>query len=256
MVSVNSEDDDGVERLANGYVRFRNLATNLGISGLSDVGLAQALTHRSYCAEHPGVSSNERLEFLGDSVLGAVVGKYIFDTFSTFEEGELTKLRASVVSAHNLGTVARSIDLGNYLLLGRGEEASGGRNKNSILSDALEAVLGAIYLELGFDEAERVILMLMRSQIEEFAEGPGYSDFKSRLQELLAQLAMTPPQYELEWSGPDHARVFRATVRVADVVLGTGSGSSKKLAEQEAAQNALRVVGPAQAADQDFRSPG
>ncbi|TAN29701.1 MAG: ribonuclease III [Actinomycetota bacterium] len=207
--------------------------------------MTQAATHRSYCAEHPGVSSNERLEFLGDSILGLVVGKYIFQTFTSFEEGELTKLRASVVSSQNLSKVARSIGLGGILLLGRGEEASGGREKNSILSDSLEAVMGIVYLELGFAAAERLILSLIKPEIEAHALGPGHSDYKSRLQELLAQMAMKPPVYDVDWSGPDHARVFQATVRVESGVLGSGTGSSKKLAEQRAAEDALEFLSDA-----------
>ncbi len=218
------------------------LIEKLGIAGMSRSGLTQAVTHRSYCAEHPGVSSNERLEFLGDSILGLIVGKYIFTTFSSFEEGELTKLRASVVSSQSLSKAARSIGLGEILLLGRGEEASGGRDKNSILSDSLEAVMGIVYLELGFAAAERLVLSLVKPEIEVHAHDPGLADFKSRLQELLAQMAMKPPTYEVDWSGPDHARVFEATVKADGKVLGRGTGSSKKLAEQRAAEDALEVI--------------
>ncbi len=226
-----------------------DLVEKLNITGISRTGLTQAVTHRSYCAEHQGVSSNERLEFLGDSVLGLVVGKYIFTTFSAFEEGSLTKLRASVVSSYTLSKVARSIGLGQILLLGRGEEASGGREKNSILSDSLEAVMGIVYLELGFVAAERLILFLLRPEIQAHANGPGYSDFKSRLQELLAQLGMKPPIYEVDWSGPDHARVFSAAVKADGTVLGAGTGSSKKLAEQRAAEHALELLATAQRDD-------
>lgn len=231
-------NSDGMMNSANQY----QLITRLGISAISHDGLRLALTHRSYCAEHEGVNSNERLEFLGDSVLGAIVGRFIFEEFAEFEEGELTKLRASVVSAQNLSKVAREIGLGQSIILGKGEEASGGREKNSILADALEAVFGAIYLELGFGEAERVILMLMKPHIETYSKGPGFFDFKSRLQELLAQLSMGPPVYEVTWNGPDHARVFHATVKVDLKVLGIGSGSSKKMAEQFAAEDTLRLL--------------
>ncbi len=218
------------------------LVAKLGIAEISRAGIAQAVTHRSYCAEHPGVSSNERLEFLGDSILGLVVGKYIFKTFTSFEEGEMTKLRASVVSSYTLSKCARSIGLGQMVLLGRGEEVSGGREKNSILSDSLEAVMGIVYLELGYADAERVILSLIKPEIEAHATGPGYSDFKSRLQELLAQTGMRPPVYEVDWSGPDHARVFQAVVKTDGRVLGGGRGSSKKLAEQRAAEDALGLL--------------
>lgn len=218
------------------------LIERLGILGISRASLTQAVTHRSYCAEHSGTTSNERLEFLGDSILGLVVGKYIFMSFSSYEEGELTKLRASVVSSHTLSKVARSIGLGEFLLLGRGEEASGGRDKNSILSDSLEAVMGMVYLELGFAAAEKLVLTLLKPEIEAHALDPGLADFKSRLQELLAQVSMKPPFYEVDWSGPDHARVFRATVKVDGTIFGRGNGSSKKLAEQRAAEDALETL--------------
>lgn len=219
-----------------------DLVSLLSIEGVSREGLIQALTHRSYCAEHIGVSSNERLEFLGDSILGVVVGKYVYDAFPDFEEGALTKLRSSVVSAQILAQVARAINLGAILQLGKGEEASGGREKNSILSDALEAVMGVVYLELGFTAAEKLILGLLEREIMARAEGPGYSDFKSRLQEYLAQMSLQPPSYDLVWSGPDHARVFEAKVSVDGAIIGVGTGSSKKSAEQQAAHKALDAL--------------
>ncbi|NNN19214.1 MAG: ribonuclease III [Acidimicrobiaceae bacterium] len=234
---------DGVQ--AQSDRALADLIHRLEIDGISKSGMTQAVTHRSYCAEHPGTASNERLEFLGDSILGLVVGKYIFETFSAFEEGELTKLRAAVVSSHNLSKVARSIGLGQILLLGRGEEASGGREKNSILSDTLEAVMGIVYLELGFSASQRLILSLIMPEIEAHAHGPGYSDFKSRLQELLAQISMPPPVYDVGWSGPDHARLFEAVVSVDGRILGSGTGSSKKLSEQRAAENALDFLATA-----------
>lgn len=218
------------------------LLSNWGLDTLGYPAIKRALTHRSYCAEHPGVKSNERLEFLGDSILGAVVGKYIFNRFTSYEEGELTKLRASVVSAQSLSKVAASIGLGKLLLLGKGEESSGGREKGSILSDSLEALMGVVYLELGFSAAEKLILGLMVPEIETHADGPGYSDFKSRLQEILAQLMMDSPRYLVEWSGPDHARRFHAIVSSGDKNLGQGTGSSKKIAEQSAAENALDLL--------------
>jgi ribonuclease-3 len=225
-----------VVRLFNAYLE------TLGLSGLTGDGLQRALTHRSYCAEHPGVESNERLEFLGDSILGAVVGKYVFDRFPSFEEGQLTKLRASVVSTENLSKVSRELGLGELLRLGRGEELSGGREKNSILADAFEAVVGEIYLEFGFSAAEQFVVKVLAPKIELNSQGPGHFDYKSRLQEYLARNSMKPPVYELNWSGPDHLRSFEAVVLSDGVVLGAGIGSSKKLAEQQAAQTALEML--------------
>lgn len=214
----------------------------LDLNGLSEDGIYRALTHRSYCAEHDGIESNERLEFLGDSILGAVVGIYVYAKFSHFEEGQLTKLRASVVSTQKLAKVAKCIGLGEILLLGRGEEASGGREKNSILADAFEALVGQIYLEVGFSAAEKFILGVLETEIAENAKLPGDFDYKSRLQELLAQLSMDPPLYELSWSGPDHSRNFEALVRSGNESLGVGNGSSKKMAEQNAARKGLRLL--------------
>lgn len=214
----------------------------LDLNGLSEDGIYRALTHRSYCAEHDGIESNERLEFLGDSILGAVVGIYVYAKFSHFEEGQLTKLRASVVSTQKLAKVAKYIGLGEILLLGRGEEASGGREKNSILADAFEALVGQIYLEVGFSAAEKFILGVLETEIAENAKLPGDFDYKSRLQELLAQLSMDPPLYELSWSGPDHSRNFEALVRSGNESLGVGNGSSKKMAEQNAARKGLRLL--------------
>lgn len=214
----------------------------LELNGLSGDGISRALTHRSYCAEHEGVESNERLEFLGDSILGAVVGIHVYAKYLHFEEGQLTKLRASVVSTQTLAKVAKSIGLGEILLLGRGEEASGGREKSSLLADAFEALVGQIYLELGFSAAEKFILGLLEPEIVENAKLPGDFDYKSRLQELLAQLSMDSPRYELSWSGPDHSRSFEAVVRSGDESLGVGTGSSKKMAEQNAARKGLYLL--------------
>lgn len=221
---------------------FSSYLNKLIVSGLSQDGIYRALTHRSYCAEHEGVESNERLEFLGDSILGAVVGIYVYENYSQFEEGQLTKLRASVVSTQKLAKVAKSIGLGEMLLLGRGEEASGGRGKNSILADAFEALVGEVYLEQGFAAAEQFILGVLETEIVENAKLPGDFDFKSRLQELLAQLSMDAPVYQLSWSGPDHSRNFEALVLSGEQHLGFGSGSSKKMAEQNAAREALQLL--------------
>lgn len=221
---------------------FNAYLETLGLSGLTEGGLERALTHRSFCSEHPGSESNERLEFLGDSILGAVVGKYVFEKFPSFEEGQLTKLRASVVSTENLSKVSRDLGLGELLRLGKGEELSGGRDKNSILADAFEAVVGEIYLELGFSAAEQFVIKVLAPKIELNSQGPGHFDYKSRLQEHLAHISMKPPVYELSWSGPDHMRSFEAEVSSDGVVLGVGIGSSKKLAEQRAAQSALEIL--------------
>ena len=202
--------------------------------------LAPALAHRSWCAENPGNDSNERLEFLGDAVLGLVVTDHVFRTYRSLTEGELTDIRKAVVNSVTLAEVAVELDLGSHLLLGKGEEQSGGREKPSILADALEALLGVVYVHAGFEVASAVVLRLLGDRVAAAeAQGPGGQDHKSRLQELVAHQHTTPPLYETEAAGPDHARSFRVTVFVGGVPRGVGEGRSKKQAEQAAARAAV-----------------
>lgn len=204
--------------------------------------LRRALSHRSWCAEHPGNSSNERLEFLGDAILGVVVTDRIFRDYPDLPEGELAKVRAAVVSAVALAEVAGALALGEHVLLGRGEEQSGGRHKASILADAMEAVIGAVYLDGGPDRAAEIVTALMGERIEEAAEGPGGRDYKTRLQELAVARFDETPRYEISDEGPDHAKHFFATVFVGGTSRGTGQGSSKKQAEQMAAAEAWAAL--------------
>ncbi len=198
--------------------------------------LEQALSHRSWCSERGGEPSNERLEYLGDAVLGLVVAEYTFRRFPQLPEGALAKIRAGVVNARVLAEVAQGLDVGGELRLGRGEEASGGRTKASILADALEAVIGAVYLDAGWLEAERLVLGLLGERIEAAAAEPGGFDHKSLLQELTVQRGSGPPHYAVEGTGPDHERHFRAEVFLDGDRWGTGEGPSKKDAEQAAAR--------------------
>ncbi len=198
--------------------------------------LERALTHRSFTFERGLDESNERLEFLGDAVLGFVVTTYIYDHYPELPEGELAKLRASVVSAEALAEIAGEIDLGAALRLGKGEDASGGRTKPSILADAMEAVIAAVYLDGGLEPASAVVLRSLEARIQEQAAGPGGRDYKTRLQELAARRLDQLPRYQLRHEGPDHSRQFFATVMLRGVEYGTGEGRSKKAAEQAAAQ--------------------
>ena len=198
------------------------------------------MRHRSWCAENPGETSNERLEFLGDAVLGLVVTDFIYRTYAELPEGELAKLRASVVNSEALADVALDAGVGEALLLGRGENLSGGREKPSILADAMEAVIGAVYLDGGWDEAERLVMGLLSDRITEAAAGPGGQDYKTRLQELASRLGGPLPRYEVDDEGPDHAKRFFANVSVGGLVTGQGEGRSKKQAEQAAARAAWR----------------
>lgn len=203
--------------------------------------MQQALTHRSWCAENAGPESNERLEFLGDSVLGLVVTRHIYNTYPDLSEGKLAKLRAAVVSSVSLAAVARTLLLGDALLVGKGEEASGGRDKSSILADALEAVIGAVYLDGGWEPVNKLVLRLFERQIAEASHRPGTEDFKTRLQEHVARQFDALPRYSIRDDGPDHAKHFYATVIVDGRAVGHGEGRSKKEAEQAAAGAAWQL---------------
>ncbi|HVM51896.1 MAG TPA: ribonuclease III [Acidimicrobiales bacterium] len=218
------------------------LASRIGwVFGDADL-LRRSVAHRSWCAERDGARSNERLEFLGDAVLGLVVTDHIFRTYPELPEGELAKVRATVVSAAALAEIAVELDLGDALLLGKGEDASGGREKPSILADATEAVIGAVYLDGGWGAAQSLVLELMGDRIAEAAAGPGGQDYKTRLQELAARELEALPAYSVTDDGPDHAKRFFATVTVQGVEYGAGEGRSKKQAEQAAARLAWEVL--------------
>jgi len=202
-----------------------------------------ALSHRSWCAENGHVDSNERLEFLGDAVLGLTIADTIFVDYPELAEGQLAKVRAGVVNAVTLAEIARGIGLGDSMLLGKGERATGGADKQSILADALEAIIGAVYLDGGMDSARTLILRLWEPHVAAAVrEGPGGFDHKTRLQELAVATFDRAPFYEVATTGPDHARIFDAQVRVGEQVLGAGTGSSKKEAEQAAAGMAVQAL--------------
>ena len=194
-----------------------------------------ALTHRSWCAEHEA-SSNERLEFLGDAVLGFAVAERVYRDHPGLPEGQLALIRAAVVSTPALADVARSIPLGEALRLGRGESSTGGNDKDSILADALEAVVAAVYLDGGPAAVRTVVDRLFTDVLADSAVDPGLHDFKTRLQELAARLSDPPPRYVLTDDGPDHDKRFHAMVEVAGRSYGPATGTSRKRAEQEAAR--------------------
>jgi ribonuclease-3 len=212
-----------------------------------DAGLREAaLTHRSFAFEQGLTVTNERLEFLGDSVLGLVVTDMAYASYPDCPEGHLAKLRAAIVNMQALADVARGLGIGELVLLGKGEEQSGGRDKASILADALEAIFGAVYLDEGLDRARALIERLFRPRMEAYVRGEGDRDFKTILQELASQRLRSLPSYEVAEEGPDHQKEFTAVVSVAGEELGAGSGRTKKEAEQHAAREAyerLRVRG-------------
>ena len=203
--------------------------------------LAMALTHRSVSSEDNSYSDNERLEFLGDAVLQLAVTDYLYARFPKLAEGKLAKVRAGVVSRATLADVARSIELGHHIKLTPAEDRTGGREKDSIMADALEAVIGAVYLDAGLEAAARLVLRLWGDRIDDRAKRPGLKDYKTRLQEVLAKDGRRP-EYLTEGSGPDHEPSFVARVEVGGVLLGMGFGRSKKEAEQGAAQQALETL--------------
>lgn len=211
--------------------------------------LLQALRHRSWCAENPGHESNERLEFLGDAVLGWVVADLVYRKHLDSHEGRLTDLRKSVVNASALADIAQTFGIGQCLALGRGEDAAGGRAKTSILSDAMEAVIAAVYLDAGSDVAHTFVSRLLVGRLVGVDELPPYTDFKTMLQELSARTLGAAPAYVLSEEGPDHAKRFFATVVVSGSVLGEGEGTSKKQAEQQAAQRAVHHIRATQPAE-------
>ena len=200
--------------------------------------LELALTHRSFAYESGGLPTNERLEFLGDSVLGVVVTEALYHRHPELPEGNLAKLRSAVVSARALAVQARRLGLGEFIRLGRGEETTGGRDKSSILSDTFEAILGAVYIDLGIEVSRELILRLLDNQLTEAAELGAALDWKTSLQELTAELGKGVPIYAITESGPDHAKQFVAQVVIAQHKYGHGTGSNKKEAEQQAAASA------------------
>ena len=209
---------------------FRNVA-NLG----------QALTHRSYINENPGsaLSPNERLEYLGDALLSLVVAWELFERFPEFPEGRLTKLRAALVCQESLARLARKLDLGRYLYLGKGEEKGGGRSKPRTLASAVEAIIGAALIDQGFEAARKLVLNLLREELEHIGEKE-LEDPRSKLQELVqAEMKLSPTYRLAESGGAEHRRKFVAQVLAGDILLGDGQGGSKREAKREAARVAL-----------------
>ena len=204
--------------------------------------LERALMHRSYAYENGGLPTNERLEFLGDSVLGLIVTDTLFRSYPDLPEGQLAKLRAAVVNMRALAGVARSLDLGAYVRLGKGEEGTGGRDKSSILADTLEAVIGAVYLDQGLAAADGLVHRLFDPVIARSARLGAGLDWKTSLQELTAAEILGVPEYHVEESGPDHQKSFRAFVRIGARTYGEGEGRSKKEAEQQAAEAAWNAI--------------
>lgn len=221
---------------------LQDLASALGLSVRSPDLLAQALVHRSALNEAPevGLASNERLEFLGDAIIGYLAAQYLYFTYPEFSEGEMTTVRAALVRADTLARWAQSLDLGRHLRLGRGEEASGGRTRRTLLASAFEAVVAAVALDQGLEAARLVLMRFLEPECRKVVAGQTAKDAKSRLQEAMQSLRQVTPTYRVaETLGPDHDRTFVVEVLADEDVLARASGPSKQEAEQAAAREAL-----------------
>lgn len=217
------------------------LLARLGVD-LEPANLRHALTHRSFANENGTLPNNERLEFLGDAVLGLSVAGQLFEQYPSRPESDISKMRASIVSRYGLADIAREIELGAHILLGRGELVTEGREKDSILSDTMEALFGAIYRQHGFSVAREVILRLFRKKIDNATAVGIHQDWKTTLQERLAELKAPMPVYTATSVGPDHDQTFTANATVNGILLGTGIGGNKKVAEQEAARQSVALL--------------
>jgi ribonuclease-3 len=223
---------DSLERLSN----------KIGYNFVNESLLATAMRHSSWTAENDGFESNERLEFLGDSVIGFVIADIMFRRYPEFDEGKLTDLRKIVVNMTALSRVATQLGLGEFVLLGRGEAAGGGHAKSSILANALEAVFGAIYLDSNASRVYEIVQVLLVDLIDEALGALKQLDAKSQLQELAARSSLSAPEYRVTDEGPDHSKMFFAAVYIGNDWMGAGSGRSKKVAEEEAAQQAITTL--------------
>ena len=209
---------------------------------LDESFLRLALTHRSFANEHGYLPNNERLEFLGDAVLGLSIAARLYEKYPTRPESDISKMRASIVSRFGLADIAREMGLGAFILLGKGEANSNGRDKDSILADTTEALFGAIYLQHGFETARRVILALFAEKVDAAVSTRNHMDWKTSLQELCAERKLPTPEYSATSTGPEHNQVFTAQVHVDGQLLGEGVGPNKKQAEQQAAEKATLII--------------
>ena len=220
---------------------LRELNERLGID-IDPETLRLSLTHRSYAFENGGIPTNERLEFLGDSVLQLVATEWLFHNNPAMAEGRLAKMRSAVVNTRALAAVARQYGIGDYLLLGKGEELTGGRNKDSILADTVEAIIGACYISQGRQVAEDLVHRFVDPMLDDAVNLGAGMDYKTTLQEAAADLGLGVVTYEITSEGPDHARVFTAQAQLGDTTWGSGEGTSKKNAELVAAEVAVKAI--------------
>ena len=238
------DDKHASNKKKNRLRQINKLQSILKIKFRNKSPLNRALTHRSHLNEAgPGARDNERLEYLGDSVLALVVNEYLFKRFEKYPEGDLAKIKSAVVSEATLFKVARELNLGSFLLMGKGEELSGGRTRPSILANSLEAVIGALYLDSGLKDCKKLVLSLLKSDIERIDSMESYRDPKTTLQEYVQKKYRERPLYEIiAESGPDHQKQFTVRLVVAGKSVAEGTGASKRGAEMEAARKALEMI--------------
>ena len=249
------QQEPGPERLTDVTSQsYEELFARLGVR--LDTHAQLALTHRSWAYEAGGLPTNERMEFLGDSVLGVAITDALYHRHPEAPEGQLAKMRSSIVNARALATVARSLGVGEYLLLGKGEEATGGRDKSSILADTVEALIGAVYLEHGIEVARDCVLRLFDTFLADSATLGAGLDWKTSLQELTAEVGLGVPAYVIAEDGPDHAKTFEAQVQLGDRLYGHGTGSNKKEAEQAAAASAYAELQAERQLAEQAETPG
>lgn len=220
---------------------YETLAGALGIT-IEDSLLQLAFTHRSFAYENGGVPTNERLEFLGDSVLGLIITEELYMRFPDFDESKLSPIRSGIVNTRALASIARELKIGEHLRIGKGEESTGGREKNSILADALEALVGAVYLQYGYQATSEIILNWFEASIAEASTAGATLDAKTALQEIAAAKNLTGPEYEIGESGPDHNKSFTAIAILGGEKFPMGGGKSKREAEQVAAKLAYEII--------------
>lgn len=225
--------------------KLMELETIIGYKFNDMNNLKEAITHRSFANEHRNnqMKDNERLEFLGDAILDLIISKYLFDKYPVMPEGDLSKVRASIVCEGSLAKTARHMDLGAFILLGKGEEMTGGRTRNSILADAFEAVTGAIFVDGAFEDVVQFLQTTLIENVDNLSVDDLYTDYKTILQENIQKESMQPLHYEVvDEKGPDHDKDFYVAVYHGEVCLGKGVGKSKKEAEQQAAKTALKAL--------------
>jgi ribonuclease III len=237
---------EGPLKMTDDRITALNNFQNIISYSFRDIGLLEnALIHRSFVNENPAPlnKDNERLEFLGDAVLGLCISDILMKKFPDYTEGQLSKLRAFVVNEHSLADLARNLEIGVYLLLGRGEESSGGRTKSSILSNAFEAVIASVYLDSGFENAHKFVEAVFEPLIKEGIKTEIFRDYKTALQEICQNRFKAPPRYiQIREHGPDHDKIFEVSLSIADIITTTGKGKSKKEAEQQAARKAFKEI--------------